>query len=120
MASGVKINDLVQGTGPVAERGTVVVIHLRTYLNRGELLQDTSTEDSPLRIDLGKRETIAGLRKGIEGMRTGGRRELVVSPHLAYGEKGAGKVPPNAVLRFEVELLEVMNGNKPGGFKKPN
>lgn len=59
-------------------------------------------------IDLSKRHHIAGLKKGIEGMRVGGKRELVVSPHLAYGEKGIpGSIPPKAVIRFEVELLEV-------------
>jgi len=59
-------------------------------------------------IDLSQRHQIAGLVKGIEGMRVGGKRELVVSPHLAYGEKGIpGSIPPKAVIRFEVELLEV-------------
>lgn len=80
---------------------------------------NTRRDGQPLRITLGKRFVIAGLEKGIEGMRAGGLREIIVSPHLAYGAEGAGKIPPNAVLRFEVELLEVRNlevGLKPEGF----
>jgi FKBP-type peptidyl-prolyl cis-trans isomerase len=51
---------------------------------------------------------IAGLEYGIEGMRVGGRRRLRVPPHLGYRDKGmSGKIPPNALLFFEVELLEV-------------
>ena len=59
-------------------------------------------------IDLGRRESIAGLRYGIPGMRVGGTREIVISPHLAYGEAGiSGRIPANALLRCEVELLEI-------------
>lgn len=63
---------------------------------------------SKLRIDLGSRDCFAGLRYGIEGMRVGGRRELRIESHLAYGAKGVpGRIPPHATLRCIVELLEV-------------
>ncbi len=108
MASGIKIKDAVIGTGPVAERNKIAVAHVRGFLARGDECYNTYEQGAPLRIDLAKRECIAGLRKGIVGMRAGGRRELIVSPHLAYGEKGVpGRIPANAVIRFEVELLEV-------------
>jgi FKBP-type peptidyl-prolyl cis-trans isomerase len=59
-------------------------------------------------IDLGRRECIAGLRNGIPGMRVGGTREIVISPHLAYGEVGIpGRIPANALLRCQVELFEI-------------
>ncbi len=122
MPSGVAIKELVVGTGAIAGRGKVVLAHIRGFLHRGEECYNTHTQGQPARIDLAKRESIAGLRKGIEGMRVGGRRELIVSPHLAYGEKGLpGLIPPNAVIRFEVELLEVGDestrhrGNTPPG-----
>ncbi|MGZ8920307.1 MAG: FKBP-type peptidyl-prolyl cis-trans isomerase, partial [Limisphaerales bacterium] len=108
MPSGVKIKELVVGTGAAAQRGKDVVVNYRGFLNRGEECCSSFEYQRPIIIDLDRRECIAGLRLGIEGMREGGRRELVVSPHLAYGEAGIpGRVPPNAVLRFEVELLEV-------------
>jgi hypothetical protein len=108
MISGIKVEELIVGTGTVAERGKVVVVHLRSFLNRGEERLNTYAEGRPAHIHLGTRNAIAGLEQGIEGMRVGGRRELIISPHLAYGEEGVtGSIPPNAVMRFEVELLEV-------------
>ena len=77
---------------------------------------DTLKEQGPLHIELRNRDCIAGLRYGIVGMQAGGLRELVVSPHLGYGVDGLpGKVPPNAVLKFEIELLEL----RPSGVTMP-
>ena len=106
--SGIAIRELVIGTGPEADRTSVVRIHYRLFLNRGDLVQDTWRDGCPHTIELGRREAIDGLRYGLIGMRVGGRRELIVSPHLAYRDSGvAGKIPPNAVLRFEMELLAI-------------
>jgi FKBP-type peptidyl-prolyl cis-trans isomerase len=100
----VKARDLRVGDGEVAERDTLVTVHYEGFLRRGERFGG-GTET----IDLGRRETIAGLRYGIEGMRVGGRRRITVSPHLAYGAAGvSGVIPPDAVLTFDVELLEVL------------
>ena len=114
---GLKIKDVVIGEGEEATRRHTVVALVRIFLNRGT---EVTTSESPrTRIDLFKRDCIAGVRYGIEGMRVGGRRELVISPHLAYGTagclSGTGEwfIPPNAVLRCEVELLEV---REPGAW----
>ena len=116
MPSGIKIKELSLGTGMIAERGKLVVAHVRGFLQRGDECCNTYKDGQPWRVDLSKRECIAGLRKGIEGMREGGRRELIVSPHLAYGRDGVpGQIPPNAVIRFEVDLLEV----REPGVRKP-
>jgi hypothetical protein len=114
LTSGIKIRDIQIGTGPVAERTNVVVVHVRSFLNRGDEWWNTYADGRPAVLDLTKRHAIPGLSKGIEGMRTGGKRELIVSPHLAYGPAGIlGKIPANAVLRFEVELLEVREQGAP-------
>lgn len=104
MPKGVEIEELRLGEGAEAHRDTTVCVRYDLYLNRGDQVQS----DVECTIDLSGREVIAGLRYGIEGMREGGRRKLRVGPHLAYGERGVpGKVPPGAVLIFEVELLQV-------------
>ncbi len=103
MSVGVELEDLTIGTGMVAERSHVVAIRYDLYLNRGDCLQ----RGIECTIELSKREAIAGLRYGVEGMRAGGRRRVRVPPHLAYGEKGTAVVPQRAVLTFEVELLSV-------------
>ncbi len=115
MPSGIKIKDTIIGTGLVATRGKQVVVHARGFLRRGDVIADTRKDGRPWKIELGKRDCIAGLHQGIEGMRVGGHRELIISPHLAYGAEGVpGSIPPNAVVRFEVELLEV---REPGVMK---
>lgn len=112
MPKGVKIEEIEIGTGAVAERHHTVVVNLKVFLSRGEELWSGSHPTYPRQvIDLHKRETIAGVRYGIAGMRVGGKRHFIVSPHLSYGERGIENlIPPNAVLRCEVELLEVRKG----------
>jgi hypothetical protein len=115
MPAGVKIRDLIIGDGEVADRDSIAIAHIRGYLRRGDECCNTYALGMPEHINVSGRDQVAGVRKGIVGMRVGGRRELIVSPHLAYGEKGAPPlVPPNAVIRFEVELV---NLQKPGGPK---
>jgi peptidylprolyl isomerase len=65
--------------------------------------------NEPFSFRIGERKVIAGLEKGIIGMKVGGKRRLVISPHLGYREKDVPGIPPNAVLIFEVELLEVQD-----------
>lgn len=99
----IKVQELLVGDGEVAERDAIVTVRQEGTLRRGERFGGGIET-----IDLGRRETIAGLRYGIEGMRVGGRRRITVGPHLAYGSAGVpGVIPPDAVLIFEVELLEV-------------
>jgi FKBP-type peptidyl-prolyl cis-trans isomerase len=110
MTKGIKIEDLVRGGGDEALRGKTVVASVRIFLNDGTEL--TSLGGPKVKINLGKREYIAGLRLGIEGMRVGGVRRLVIAPHLAYGARGVSdRIPPQAFLRCEVELLEVRDSD---------
>jgi peptidylprolyl isomerase len=112
MRSGVTVEEMTIGTGERAAAGMIVTIHYRGVLSRGEQFRSSYDEDQPLRVHLGRREVIAGLELGLLGMRVGGRRRLVISPHLAYGKRGVpGSIPPNAVLIVEVELLEVQAAN---------
>jgi hypothetical protein len=109
---GVEIKDLLIGTGEEATRESVVVANVLEFLRRGDEVSPSPLFGYRHIIDLGRRESIAGLRYGIPGMRVGGKREILISPHLAYGERGVpGLIPANALLRCEVELLEIREYN---------
>lgn len=101
---GVRFEDLTSGTGPPAARGSSVEIRYDLSPKRGETVESGRLE----RFRLGERRVIPGLEYGVEGMRGGGRRRIRIGPHLAYGERGVpSKVPANAVLVFDVLLLDV-------------
>ncbi len=104
MRPGIKLQSETIGTGREARRGDKVTVRYDLSLNRGDLVQSVDSYS----FVLGKREVIAGLEYGVEGMRVGGHRQFRASPHLAYREDGVENViPPNAVLVFAVDLLAV-------------
>lgn len=109
---GIDVEDVVLGAGDEALRGKTVVVSVRMFLNHGT--EVTMWGGPKVKINLVRRECIPGLRLGIEGMRVGGIRKLVIAPHLAYGARGVkDHVPPNSLLRCEVELLEVRDSDAP-------
>lgn len=107
--SGLTIQDLVIGQGELAEKGKVATIHYRGFLNRGEQFRSSYDEGQPISFRIGKREIIAGLEKGVIGMKVGGKRKLGISAHLAYRDKSVPGIPPHAVLIFEIELINIQD-----------
>ena len=102
MPKGLKIDELQAGTGALAEKGDTVQVLWRGTLNRGDSFGTGDTT-----FCAGGRDVIAGLARGVIGMRVGGVRRLRISPHLGYGDREIADIPPNAVLVFEVELVDV-------------
>jgi FKBP-type peptidyl-prolyl cis-trans isomerase FkpA len=107
--------DVKQGTGAEAVAGHTVVVHYTGWLydtskpdSHGTKFDSSRDRSAPFSFALGAGRVIKGWDQGVEGMKVGGQRTLVIPPQLGYGARGAGGViPPNATLIFDVELLEV-------------
>ncbi|AXS40023.1 FKBP-type peptidyl-prolyl cis-trans isomerase [Breoghania sp. L-A4] len=107
-AAEVQTRDITVGTGEEANVGETVIVHYTGWLMDGTKFDSSHDRNQPLAFTLGERRVIIGWEQGVEGMKVGGKRELIIPPELAYGERGAGDaIPPGATLKFEVELLEV-------------
>jgi len=105
--------DSVTGTGKEAVAGSTAVVNYTGWLydpaanlQRGAQF-DSSIGREPFAFEVGGGQVIPGWDQGVLGMKVGGKRTLVVPAELGYGEGGAGPIPPNATLVFEVELLDV-------------
>lgn len=100
--------DMVPGTGATAVENAAVTVHYTGWLLDGTKFDSSHDRNQPLTFTLGAGRVIQGWDLGVVGMKVGGTRELVIPSKLAYGTRGAGGViPPNAPLRFEVELISV-------------
>ncbi len=107
-ASGLVIEDLVEGSGATAAAGQHVTVHYTGWLTDGTKFDSSKDRGDPFDFALGARHVIAGWDEGVQGMKIGGSRKLTIPPQLGYGARGAGGViPPNATLVFEVELLQI-------------
>ncbi len=98
--------DELVGTGEEAVIGSTVTVHYTGTLDNGTVF-DTSVGGQPYRFVLGGGQVIPGWDQGIQGMREGGKRLLIIPPELAYGTQGYGPIPPNATLIFQVEVVDV-------------
>ena len=108
LASGLRVTDIEVGSGPEAVAGQTVVVHYRGTLENGKQFDASYDRGKPFTFPLGRGQVIKGWDEGVQGMKVGGKRKLVIPPELGYGTRGAGGViPPNATLIFEVELLDI-------------
>ena len=99
--------DIVEGEGAAAESGDDLEMHyLGALFENGEQFEASWDAGEPFSFTLGQGNVIPGWDEGIEGMKPGGRRLLVIPPDLAYGDTGQGDIPPGAALIFVVDLLE--------------
>lgn len=105
--SGVQYHDLREGSGDAATAGTWLTVDYVAQLTDGTELDSSYDRGLPIEFQLG-RAPVAGWNEGLEGMRAGGRRKLVIPAHLAFGDQGVpGRVPPGATLIYEIELVAV-------------
>ena len=103
------IEDLIEGDGERATAGSTVSAHyVGVAHSSGEEFDASWNRGAPFRFPLGAGRVIGGWDKGVAGMKVGGRRRLVIPPHLGYGDRGAGgAIAPGETLIFVVDLLEV-------------
>ena len=110
--SGLQYEDTTVGSGATAQAGQRVRVHYTGWLyadgQQGRKFDSSKDRGQPFSFHLGGGEVIGGWDEGVQGMQVGGTRVLIIPPNLGYGARGAGGViPPNATLKFEVELLGV-------------
>ena len=104
------MTDLLVGSGAQAMPGNRAVVNYT-----GWLYDATAAENKGQQFDtgqgfsftLGVGQVIAGWDQGVNGMRVGGFRRLIIPPELAYGSSGSGPIPPNATFVFDVELVNL-------------
>jgi FKBP-type peptidyl-prolyl cis-trans isomerase len=107
-ASGLQYIDLSLGTGATAQAGQTVSVHYSGWLENGQPFDSSVDRGQPFSFPLGAGRVIKGWDEGVQGMKVGGKRKLIIPAHLGYGARGAGNaIPPQATLIFEVELLGV-------------
>ncbi|MFO1252032.1 MAG: FKBP-type peptidyl-prolyl cis-trans isomerase [Inhella sp.] len=111
LPSGLQFEDTTVGEGAEAQAGRTVRVHYTGWLwkdgEKGAKFDSSKDRGQPFHFHLGGGEVIRGWDEGVQGMKEGGTRVLIIPPELGYGARGAGGViPPNATLCFEVDLIK--------------
>jgi peptidylprolyl isomerase len=108
---GLKMIDTKVGAGVQPKKGQTVVVDYTGWLYengaKGQKFDSSLDRGYPFMFKLGQGEVIQGWDDGVATMKVGGKRTLIIPPAIGYGTRGAGTIPPNATLIFDVELLDV-------------
>jgi peptidylprolyl isomerase len=104
-----EVKELEEGSGAEAKSGDEVTVqYVGVNYKNGKEFDSSWSRNEPFSFTLGAGEVIPGWDQGVEGMKVGGRRELIIPPELAYGETGAPPaIGPNETLVFVIDLLKV-------------
>jgi peptidylprolyl isomerase len=102
-----EITDVWEGEGAAAKAGDTVQVHyVGVAYSTGEEFDASWNRGEPLQFRLGVGQVIAGWDQGVQGMKVGGRRQLIIPPDLAYGDRGAaGAIAPGETLIFVCDLV---------------
>ena len=109
LANGVMFEIIKHGTGESAPSTATLRLHYALFLTNGQKLDDSRNAELPVPLNLkeGNGDFIPGVETGVTGMKLHEIRRLFVPANQAYGAEGKGKVPPNANLIFEMELVDI-------------
>lgn len=105
--SGLRYEDLIEGSGPEPQAGQRLTVHYTLYFTDGTRYQSSLDAGQPFNFVLGAGHVIRGWDEGLATMKAGGKRLMYVPSALAYGSRGQGAIPPDTDLIFEVELLSI-------------
>lgn len=106
-AGELEVEDLVEGQGEAAQKGSTVQVHYTGWLTSGSKFDSSLDRGQPFSFRIGAGQVIAGWEQGVAGMKVGGKRKLTIPPSLGYGRRRVGPIPANSTLVFEVELLGI-------------
>jgi len=106
-ATDVQSEELTVGQGQEAKAGDRVSVLYTGKLQNGTVFDSNTDKSNPFTFTLGAGDVIKGWDQGVAGMKVGGKRRLTISPELGYGDQANGKIPANATLVFEIDLLNV-------------
>lgn len=104
--SGIYYTVLDKGNGEKVQRGNTIVVHYTGMLMSGEVFDSSIERGDPIKFQVGAGRVIPGWDETCLDMEIGEKRVVVIPPHLAYGSRGAGPIPPNSWLKFEMELIK--------------
>jgi len=102
LASGLYVQTLTTGTGDPAGPGNTIAVSYTGWLSDGTVFDGGAFD-----FVLGIGQVVAGFDEGVEGMRTGEIRRIVIPPALGYGDRGQGPVPPGAIMIFQIEVTSI-------------
>ena len=105
--TGLQSDILKEGSGPGAKDGDKLTVDYIAWLTTGEKVDSSHERGKTLSFKLGYGKVIDGWDKALKGAKQGEKRKITVPSELAYGSKGQNKVPPNATIIFEVEVLKI-------------
>lgn len=106
-SSGLYWKDLVVGSGAGATVGKRVAIHYVGSLTNGTQFDANGPTDTPFAFTIGTGQVIPGFDEGVRGMAVGGKRQLIIPPALAYGNRAVGPIPANSILVFTIDLVSI-------------
>ena len=105
--SGLKYVILQSGTGEKADSADLVTVHYTGFLPGGKIFDSSVERDEPFKFRLKLQPVIPGWEEGIKLLGKGGRAKLIIPPALGYGSVPVGSIPPNSVLIFDVEMIDI-------------
>ena len=103
--SGLKYVVVEEGTGETPKKGQVVTVHYTGKLLNGKKFDSSYDRKQPIDFPVGAGQVIKGWDEALLGMKKGEKRVLIIPPTLGYGPSGRGPIPPNAIMVFDVELI---------------